>query len=185
MLRILPLNNTLTHLYNQIDNRYLVGELATVRVARSGFTLEYTPLNKAEWRTYPPESIFKPQDLVKRQDAVCFFAFLDDQLVGQAVAAKNWNSLAMVWDIRVDVRQRRKGVGRALMDAIRNWAQRQGMKGLMLETQDANPVACQFYQSYGFVLGGVDRMLYTAIPNQAQKPPALRDCALFFYLLFD
>ncbi len=185
MLTILPLNETLISLYNQIENRYLVGELAAVRVTRSGFSLEYMPLNKAEWRTYPPVSLFTPQELLKRKDAVCFFAFLDGQLAGQAVASHHWNNLAMLWDIRVNVHSRRKGVGRALLEACRSWALPRGLKGLMAETQDANPAACQFYQSCGFVLGGVDRMLYAAIPQQAQKPPALRDSALFFYLLFD
>ena len=185
MLTILPLSEDSIPLYNQIDNRYLVGELATVRVTRSGFSLDYMLLNKAEWHTYPPESLFTPQELLKRKDAVCFFAFLDGQPAGQVVAAHHWNHLAMLWDIRVDARFRRKGVGRALLDACHSWASHHGLKGLMAETQDANPAACQFYQSNGFVLGGVDRMLYAATPKQAQKPPALRDCALFFYLLFD
>ncbi len=185
MLTILPLNEATTSLYNQIDNRYLVGELAAVRVARSGFSLDYMPLGKAEWRSYPPESLFTPQELLKRKDAVCFFAYLDGQPVGQAVAAHHWNNLAMLWDIRVDVRRRRNGVGRALLEASKSWAVQHGLKGLMVETQDGNPVACQFYQSCGFVLGGVDRMLYAATPQQAQKPPALRDSALFFYQLFD
>ncbi len=185
MLTILPLSEAMIPLYNQIDNRYLVGELAAVRVARSGFSLEYMPLGKAEWRTYPPESLFTPQELLKRKDAMCFFGFLDGQPVGQAVASRHWNNLAMLWDMRVDVRSRRKGVGKALLEACRSWALHQGLKGIMVETQDGNPVACQFYQSCGFVLGGVDRMLYAATPQQSQKPPALRDSALFFYLLFD
>jgi streptothricin acetyltransferase len=185
MLTILPLSEAAISLYNQIDNRYLVGELAAVRVTRSGFSLEYMPLNKAEWHTYPPESLFSPAELLRRKDAICFFAFLDNQPVGQAITARHWNNLAMLWDIRVDVRSRRKGVGKALLDACRSWAQHQGLKGIMVETQDSNPAACQFYQSSGFLLGGVDRMLYAAIPEQSAKPPKLRDSALFFYQLFD
>ncbi len=185
MLTILPMNEATAPLYNQIDNRYLVGELVSVRVTRSGFALEYVPMNKAEWRTYPPDSLFTAGELLKRKDAACFFAFLDGQPVGQAVAARHWNNLAMLWDIRVDAHARRKGTGRALLEACVSWAHHQNLKGLMAETQDANPVACQFYQNCGFVLGGVDRMLYSATPEQMQKPPAMRDCALFFYLLFD
>lgn len=185
MLTILPLSEATIPLYNQIDNRYLVGELAAVRVARSGFSLEYMPLSKAEWRTYPPESLFAPQELLKRKDAICFFAFWEGKPVGQAVIARHVHNLAMLRDIRVDVRTRRKGVGRALLETCKSWAVHQGLKGIMVETQDGNPVACQFYQSCGFVLGGVDRMLYAATLQQAQKPPALRDSALFFYLMFD
>ncbi len=185
MLTILPLSETTIPLYNQFDNRYLVGELAAVRVTRSGFSLDYMPLGKAEWRNYPQESLFTPQELLKRNDVVCFIAHQDGKPAGQAVAAHHWNNLAMLWDIRVDVRCRRKGVGRGLLDTCIGWAKERGLKGIMVETQNGNPAACQFYQSCGFVLGGVDRMLYSATAQQAQKPPALRDSALFFYLMFD
>ena len=185
MLTILPMTQDMVPLYNQMDNRYLVGEMVTVRVNRSGFSLEYAPLSKAQWHTYPPEGLFAPQELLNRPEAACFFAFLGREPVGQAVAARHGNNLAKVWDIRVDVRSRRKSVGRTLLDACRNWAVEQGLGGLILEIQDTNPGACQFAQSCGFLLGGVYRMLYAALPQQAQRPPALRDSALFFYRLFD
>ncbi len=185
MLLIQPMEQTTAALYNQVDNRYLVGEMAAVRVARSGFTLEFAPLNKAEWHFNPLGAPFDSSELVDRKDAVCFFAFLDGQLAGQAVVSRHFHQLAMLWDIRVDVRSRRNGVGRMLIQACRDWAVLLGLKGIMVETRDTNPAACQFFQSCGFILGGVDRMLYAADAEQMQKPPAMRDCALFFYSSFE
>ena len=185
MLTIVPVSGETLGLYNQIENRYLVSELATVRVTRSGFSLEYTVLPQAQWRDYPDDEVFTASELLKRRDAECLFAFLDGVPVGQAVIVKNWNNLAMLWDLRVDTHHRRKGIGRELLAVCRDWAKSQGLQGIMLETQDTNPSACQFYQNNGFVLGGVDRLLYGAMPHQVGKPMAFRETALFFYIMLN
>lgn len=184
MLNIVPIKKGLESHYNLIDNRYLVGELVLLKVGRTSFSLGYQALPKAEWRQYPPDNRFTPEQLISRADAECFFAFLAGQLAGQAVLFENWNHLAMLYDLRVDARCRRQGVGKALVDACCDWAKSRNLKGVMLETQDTNPIACQFYEAMGFKLGGVDRLLYHAFPEQQQRPPALRDSALFFYKLF-
>lgn len=61
-----------------------------------------------------------------------------------------------------------------VIDAAVQWAKDGGMFGLMLETQDTNLTACRFYQRCGFILGGVDTMLYQNFPNSDEK-------ALFWY----
>lgn len=184
MLNIVPMKSGLEGFYNQIDNRYLVGEVVSVKVGRMGFSLSYAALPKAQWQKYPPNDRFTPAQIIAGRDTICYFAFLDGQLAGQAVLFENWNRLAMLHDIRIDARYRRQGIGKALIDAACDWAKSHSLCGIMLETQDTNPIACQFYESVGFSLGGVDRLLYTALKEQRQKPPALRDAALFFYRLF-
>jgi len=49
----------------------------------------------------------------------------------------------------------------------------------VLETQNNNLAACRLYESYGFVVGGVDYLRYRAID------PATEEAAIFWYLLFD
>jgi ribosomal protein S18 acetylase RimI-like enzyme len=49
----------------------------------------------------------------------------------------------------------------------------------MLETQNNNLAACRLYESYGFVVGGVDHLLYRAID------PTSHEVAIFWYLIFD
>jgi len=184
MLSILPLTMPLLPYLDQADGRYLVGEMVSLKVSRLGFGLEYTPLNKAQWRIWRPVSLFQPEELTQRQDVACFLAFVEGQLAGQAMVMQHFNRLAMVFDIRVQVGLRRGGVGEELIAACRDWALRQGLGGLVAETSDTNPGACQFFEKCGFRLGGVDRMRYAALPDQNTKPPALRDCALTFYQLF-
>jgi streptothricin acetyltransferase len=185
MLTVILMNESTVSLYNQTNNRYAAGELVSVLLTDSGFSLEYLPLKEAEWHAYPPDSLCTARQLLKKKGAVCFFAFMDGQPVGQAIALRNWNQLALLWDIRVDAHCRRKGVGRALLSACAGWARQQGLKGLVAETQDVNPTACRFYQSNGFVLGGVDRMLYAATPQTIKSSQTAQESALFFYLLFD
>ncbi|MBQ8536540.1 MAG: GNAT family N-acetyltransferase [Clostridia bacterium] len=184
MLSILPLTAPLLPYLDQVDSRYLVGELVSLKVSRLGFGLDYTPMNRAQWQVWRPTPFFHPQELVERDDVACFLAFVDGQLAGQAQVMQHFNRLAMVYDIRVAVGLRRAGVGEELIAACRDWARRQGLGGLLAETTDANPGACQFFEKCGFRLGGVDRMRYSALPEQASKPPALRDCALTFYQIF-
>ncbi|MFW9335238.1 hypothetical protein [Paenibacillus polymyxa] len=52
-----------------------------------------------------------------------------------------------------------------------------GMKGLTLETQDVNLLACRFYLKNGFEIRAVDTMLYSNSKYKDEK-------AIFFYSKF-
>ena len=184
MVDIQPINPDTSALFDSIDNRYQAHETIIVRYGGDGFTLDYTKLPVPIQRTYPPGSVQTAEELIRRTDAECFFAWVDGQPAGQAVVTTYWNKLAFLWDIRVDESARGKGVGSALISACVNWAKEQGLKGLLVETQAQNPSACRFYQRNGFALGGVDRLRYAAIQQQSEGSSELPDYALFFYLLF-
>lgn len=184
MLKIVTLNQTNKHDYNQVDNRYFVSEAAHIKITSSGFILSYQPLKKAQWHAYPDNARFSADEIALGKDIACFLAYNDGKLVGQAVSYENWNNLMLLDDLRVDTRYRRQGIGKALLDAVLDDARARNMQGVSLETQDSNPSACQFYEAMGFTLGGLDRYLYAALPHQRKRPPVLRDTALFFYRLF-
>lgn len=63
------------------------------------------------------------------------------------------------------------------MDQAVQWAQQHKLAGLMLETQDVNAAACGFYARYGFIIGGVDNMLYSNFSTAAEQ-------AIFWYYKF-
>ena len=48
----------------------------------------------------------------------------------------------------------------------------------------SKPIACQFFEYCGFVLGGVDRLLHAADPEQAKRLPAMRESVLVFLQVF-
>lgn len=128
----------------------------------------------------PYEKSYRKDNLTARREApdkAIFLAFLDDSLAGRIVLSEGLNGYAWVDDIAVDVRHRRKGVGRALMDRAIDWAAARGLPGLRLETQHNNVPACRFYASCGFRLGGFDRDLYRGLARSTNE------IALFWYLL--
>ncbi|GGF88324.1 hypothetical protein GCM10010912_37000 [Paenibacillus albidus] len=63
------------------------------------------------------------------------------------------------------------------MEQAAQWAKQNNLAGLMLETQDVNVSACRFYAKNGFVIGGVDNMLYSNLPTASEQ-------AVFCYYRF-
>lgn len=100
--------------------------------------------------------------------------------VGHITLSNNWNGYALIEEIVVSAHVRRLGVATALLETARQWAQRQETAGLMLETQNTNLPACRCYQRFGFILGGIDHLLYRAQPDIADH-----EIALFWYLPFN
>ena len=109
-------------------------------------------------------------------DKAVFLAYVDGSVAGRVLLSEGWNHYAWIDDIAVDVRWRRAGIGRALMDRAVAWALERGLPGIRLETQNNNVPACRFYEAYGFHLGGFDRDLYRGLDEETTE------IALFWYL---
>lgn len=114
------------------------------------------------------------------EESETFLARHRGEAVGHITLSKNWNGYALIEEIVVSTHVRRLGVATALLDAARRWAQQQETPGLMLETQNNNLNACRCYQRFGFILGGIDHLLYRAQPDIADH-----EIALFWYLPFN
>ena len=78
-------------------------------------------------------------------------------IVGYAYARlepRDWNNLldacVALHDIFVDESARRRGVARALLEAVRAWAASRGAPRVVLHTASKNAVARQFFGSLGF-----------------------------------
>jgi ribosomal protein S18 acetylase RimI-like enzyme len=90
------------------------------------------------------------------------------------VRPQSWNQTAVIWNLMVDRRFQRQGIGRRLLHEAIQWAEEQGFRAIRLETQNTNVPACRFYLAHGFELTGLDRAFYAPKPNQPQE------IALFF-----
>lgn len=86
------------------------------------------------------------------------------------------HDLAVLWDIRVCVDVRGRGIGTALLRHSADWARRQGCTQLKIETQNVNVPACHFYASRGCTLGAIQRYGYAACP------PVAHEAMLLWYL---
>jgi ribosomal protein S18 acetylase RimI-like enzyme len=141
----------------------------------------------AQWRIDAVEPYLKNYGIDSEEfcnyrdaaDSTVLVAWLDDEPVGHIVISKHWNGFAHVDELAVDTAARRNGIARKLLDVAQFWSRKRGLPGVMLETQNNNLAACKLYESYGFVVGGVDHFRYRGID------PATQESAIFWYLLFE
>lgn len=81
---------------------------------------------------------------------------------------ENREDLAVLWDLRIAPRARRRGLGAKLFGAASDWATTRGCRWLAIETQNINVPACRFYASQGYVLGSIHRFAYPDLPDEIQ-----------------
>src|SRR5262249_40909227 len=87
------------------------------------------------------------------EDFATFVAVLGSEDVGVVRGARHGRpdvrELISMW---VDPAARRKGVGSKLIDAVVEWAKRDGAVALILDVAERNNAATAFYALNGFVL---------------------------------
>lgn len=71
-----------------------------------------------------------------------------------------WNRRAVVSHLYVDRAARGRGIGRRLLRELHARANALHARCLWVETQNVNAPAIRFYESFGFVLSGLDTSLY-------------------------
>lgn len=112
-------------------------------------------------------------------DSTVLVAWLGEHAVGHMVLSTHWNGFAHIDELAVDASARRHGVARSLLEIAQFWSRKHHLPGIMLETQNNNLAACKLYERCGYVVGGIDHMLYRAID------PDTRETAIFWYLIFE
>jgi GNAT superfamily N-acetyltransferase len=78
----------------------------------------------------------------------------------ELVITGNPAQTAVLWDLRVDHRFRRRGVATLLFSKVRGWCLERGIRRIEVETQNTNVPACRFYASQGCELVAIDREAY-------------------------
>ncbi|MES2459715.1 MAG: GNAT family N-acetyltransferase [Armatimonadota bacterium] len=108
---------------------------------------------------------------------MAFTAFVNEVPAGGAVLAcrtpgldmlEGRDDLAVLWDLRVEPRFRRSGIGSALFSAAEQWASQAGCRTLKIETQNINVPACRFYVRHGCDLRSIHANAYREFPEEIQ-----------------
>ncbi len=107
-------------------------------------------------------------DYIESSTKTIFYALSDGEVIGQIVIRNNWNKFCFIDDIAVCKSARHKGIASSLIKEAQNWAVKNDLKGLMLETQDINLAACKLYSRNGFEIGSVDTMLYHNLETKGE-----------------
>ena len=125
-------------------------------------------------KTYP-DDIGDYTAYINNPDKTIFLAYSGAECIGQIVLKRDWNRYAFIEDICVAKLSRGQRVGSGLIQKAIEWAKISNLKGLALETQNNNLLACRFYAKCGFVIGAVNTMLYRNFDNSDEF-------AVFWYL---
>ncbi len=102
-------------------------------------------------------------ELYGRPEDLSFLAATKGQnLVGLVTwRFEAWNHMLWLCDIRIHKDHRRQGIGGRLLEALYWTSFRVGAGGIMLETQNLNVGAVDFYLSRGFDIVGLNSHLYS------------------------
>lgn len=162
---------------NECDSEFIIDSKLVLHVENGEirYTIIEVPGNK---KRYGKDNI-DYTTYIDNPGKVVFLAYVDRQIAGQIILRKNWNTYAYIEDIAVDVKLRRRGIGKRLISRAKCWAQERNLPGIMLETQNNNVRACKFYESCGYQLRGFDTYLYKGIKSDTDE------VALFWYLVFE
>lgn len=87
-----------------------------------------------------------PRSVVEKsiRNSLCFGAYLGNQQVGFARAITDYATMAYLADVFVVPEHRRRGVSKLLVRAIVEHPELQGLRRLLLATQDAHGLYAQF-----------------------------------------
>ena len=101
----------------------------------------------------------------------------DERWIGGCVLAYNTDGvhklegrddIAVLWDLRVHPDFRRKGIGKRLFSAAREWVRTRNCSELKIETQNINVPACKFYRKQGCRLNKINRHAYKNFPDEIE-----------------
>jgi RimJ/RimL family protein N-acetyltransferase len=115
-----------------------------------------------EWRGVGDERRYL-RAVRRHPDAAVYVAEVDGELAGRLSLARDPNPASHhVADLglMVDVRFRRQGVGRALLEAAVEWAPEHGVAKLELHVFPWNEAAIALYESFGFEREGFRKRHY-------------------------
>jgi ribosomal protein S18 acetylase RimI-like enzyme len=141
-------------------------------VAVTGETVRLTPraLDAPLTKRFPLDDLHDPE----RPYDQAWVAVEDAAIVGFAATSyASWNRRLVLWHLYVEPTRRRRGIARALLDAVDAHAIARGARNVWLETSSLNAPGVAAYRSLGFSLSGVDLTLYDGTAAQGET-------ALFF-----
>lgn len=117
---------------------------------------------------YPRDPFALADEWTKR--SITLIALAEDIPVGYAsVLEHSHATTAWVTDLVVDIKNRRQGIGSALLNAAQDWASSQSDKDIFLEMTSKNYPAIRLANKFGFEFCGYNDHYYVT-----------QDVALFF-----
>ncbi|MBV9712579.1 MAG: GNAT family N-acetyltransferase [Ktedonobacteraceae bacterium] len=95
-----------------------------------------------------------------------YVALVDGAIAGGILLnIEEWRSVVRIQDLIVDRQSRRYGVGSLLLRCAADWARKRGCWAIILETQNTNYPAIQFYLRNGLEIWSINQHFYPSGPQ--------------------
>lgn len=123
-------------------------------IVRPSQILDFETLYQIDQACFPPGVSYSREELAKfirHRNSQSWVAEAGEEIVGFVVAERQPRNLGHIITLDVVERQRRSGVGTALMSVAEDWAKRQDLRWVYLETAEDNRPAQRFYAARGYV----------------------------------
>lgn len=137
-----------------------------LHIKRSGEAPEHT--FELRWREREsPDAVYNEYPVERLRGALSKVdLFLGGESDGVPVGLlmimlPSWTDAAEITDLAVDRAARRRGAGRALLQAAISWARERGRRALWVEPRAEDAPAIEFYLRMGFRLSGFNDRLYS------------------------
>lgn len=136
------------------------------------YTVEKFP-EKKEMRF--PDEHYNYDEMIA--DSTFIGAYDDDTCIGLAIMQDGFFKYMYLYDLKVNLDYRRKGVAKRLLDKANEIAVSKGYNGIYTQGQDNNLGACLFYINSGFHIGGLDTDVYKGTKQEGKADIIFyRDC---------
>ncbi len=140
--------------------------LQTLYKPSLAFELWETPVDPPLYKSFR-EYEHKLEEVESRLSSVegGYVALAGGQIAGAVLLnVEQWRSVARIEDIIVGRQFRRYGIGSLLLNCASDWARNRGCWAIVLETQNVNYPAIQFYLRNGFEAWSVHKHFYPPGP---------------------
>ncbi|KRN27011.1 GNAT family N-acetyltransferase [Liquorilactobacillus mali] len=136
----------------------ILGEMVVRRTDEKwDYEIRKYDTKKVRKQVFPDEK-YNLEDINKNGFAIG--AFNENETIGLAIFNNNWNGYLYLEDLKVNEKDRRKGVAHSLLKFAEVIAKGKKYKGIWTVGQNNNLAACKFYLKYGFEIGGLDTRVY-------------------------
>jgi GNAT superfamily N-acetyltransferase len=148
------------------DLQQQVGQDALRSNTQLSFELKETPVDLPLYKDYREyaRTLEEVEKRINRVDGG-YVALADGEIAGAILlSVEEWRSVARIDDLIVGRLYRRYGIGSLLLNCASDWARNRGCWAILLETQNINYPAIQFYLRNGLEVWSINQHYYPRGP---------------------
>jgi ribosomal protein S18 acetylase RimI-like enzyme len=170
-IEIRPAGSGDADLIRSLDTSFETEAILEIRRTDDAFLLVERRVDPPVAKSFPLEDI----EIGRGEWEAAWLAVSGGKAVGVvATQQERWNRRVSIWHLYVDLRHRRKGIARRLLDAGLGAAREAGAQTAWVETSNLNLPGIRAYERLGFELCGFDISLYDGTAAEGEIALFLR-----------